>query len=99
MTSGQRVWKGQPVGPVERVRHHALDLREPLAAGRVELRHRAQQRPRVRVLRRFEERVDVRRLDHLAEIHDRDLVGDFRDDAEIVGDQHHGDAELVLDLA
>ena len=35
-------------------------------------------------------------LDDLAEVHDRDPVGDVADDAEVVGDEDVGEPELVL---
>ena len=39
-----------------------------------------------------------RELHHLAEVHDRDPVGDVAHDAEVVGDEHVAQPELVLQL-
>ena len=54
-----------------------------------------EQLARVRVLRRREQRRDVRLLDDLAVVHDRDAVGEVRDDAHVVRDQHDRGAELL----
>ena len=37
-------------------------------------------------------------LDHPAEIHHRDRIGHLGDDAEVMGDQHQGHADIVLQL-
>ena len=37
-------------------------------------------------------------LDDLAEVHHRDPVGDLADDGQVVGDEHVGQAELVLEV-
>ena len=37
-------------------------------------------------------------LDDLAVVHDRDPVGDVADDADVVGDEEVGEAELVLEV-
>ena len=39
------------------------------------------------------------RLDHLAAAHDGDAIGEMPDDAEIVGDEHDGHAETLLQRA
>ena len=39
-----------------------------------------------------------RELDDLAEVHDRDPVGDVADDREVVGDEEIGEAERLLEL-
>src|SRR4051812_7422513 len=65
----------------------------------VEPRDRAEQADGVGVLRRREQLVHRRALDDLAGIHHRDLVADFGDDAEIVGDQDDGGAAGRLQLA
>ena len=87
-------------GRVDRARHVALE-HDPLALlGEVGVGHghgREQRlgvghdRPRVELLRR-------RELDELAEVHDRDPVGDVADDAEVVRDEDVGEVELVLEL-
>ena len=37
-------------------------------------------------------------LDHLAQVHDRDAIGDMTDHAEVVADEEVGQAELVLQV-
>ena len=37
-------------------------------------------------------------LHDLAQVHDRDPVGDVADDAEVVGDEEVGEAELLLQV-
>ena len=44
------------------------------------------------------ELVGARVLDDLAQIHDRDPVGHVANDAEVVGDEEIGQAELVLNV-
>ena len=82
--------------PVDQRRRAALDRHELLAARRVEPRDRAQQAPRVGVLRRREELLRRRELDHPAGVHHRDLVRDLGDDAEVVRDHDHGGPGLGL---
>ena len=64
----------------------------------VEARDRAEQPPRVRVLRVVEELPSRRALDDAAGVHDNDLVCDLRDDAQVVRDQDDRGVELVLEL-
>ncbi len=76
----------------------ALDHRQPfsLAAKR---RHGIDQRPGVIALGGGKE-IGGRRLLHLvAGIHDHDAVGDFVDDAEIVGDQQDRRADFLVQFA
>ena len=61
--------------------------------------HGVEQRARVRVLRRGEERVHVGLLDDLAVVHDGDRVGEVRDDAHVVRDEHDRGAELLGETA
>ena len=65
----------------------------------VEPRDRAEQADGVGMLRAGEQLVDRRALDDLAGIHHRDLVADFGDHAEIVGDQDDRRAARGLQLA
>ena len=74
--------------PVVRVRDRAADRRQPRAPRRVDARDRAQQRPRVGVLRRVEDVVDRPLLDHAPQVHDDHVVGHLGDDAQVVGDEH-----------
>ncbi len=80
-------------GQRDEVRRLPLDGREPRLLGHVESRQRAQQPPRVRVVRVVEDLVDGAVLDGAAAVHDHDLVGDLGHHAEVVGDGD--DAALV----
>ena len=64
-----------------------------------DLRHRVEQTLGVRVLRAGEQRVDRRLLDDLPGVHDDDPVADLGDDAEVVGHEEHGHAEVALERA
>ena len=83
-------------------RHQAGDLgqprRLPVQRG-AELRHRAEQALRIGMLRACEERRDRRLLDLAAGIHDHHPLRDLGHHAEIVGDQHDGGADAVLQVA
>ena len=95
-TYGQRGWNEQPPGRLISDGGRPGDRHELLVARRVQPRDRAQQAPRVGVLRAGEDRVRRRLLDDPAGVHDRDLVGHLGDDAEVVRDDHDGRAELAL---
>jgi hypothetical protein len=73
--------------------HDSLALRQ-----RIGNRHGREQRLRVGVDRAVVKLLGRRKLDDLAEVHDRDAVGDMPDDAEIVGDEDIGQRELVLQV-
>ena len=79
---------------VDQRRRRALDRVQLLRLGPVEPRDRAEQPPRVRVLRVVEDVPLRAALDDPARVHDEDLVGDLGDDAEVVRDQDHGRVEL-----
>ena len=93
--SAQRGWNGQPGGRSRRRRRLAGDRIEPRVGG-VDPRHALQQRHRVGMARMPEDLLDRPGLDDAAAIHDGDAMGDFGDDAEIVGDQDHRRAGLGL---
>ena len=97
ITYAQRGLKRQPGGGLRQRRRLARDLRQPLDV-RVEPRQRAEQAPRVRVLRVLEDRVDRAVLDDLRGVHHDDVVGRLGDDAEVVRDQHDRRAVIVLEL-
>ena len=82
---------------VERGGDLALDGREALLA-RLEPRHLGEQRLGVGVVRARESAVGRRDLDHAAEIHDHDAVGDVLHHAEVVADEQVGEAELLAQL-
>ncbi len=65
----------------------------------VEPRDRAQQSDGIGMLRAREQFIDGGAFDDFAGIHHRDLVADFGDDAEIVGDQDDRSAACRLQLA
>src|SRR5581483_10438182 len=72
---------------VDRARHVAREddaVALPPGLGRGD---RGQERLRVRVERAGEEVARGRELDDLAEVHDRDAVGDVADDGEVVRDE------------
>ena len=52
----------------------------------------------VRVLGVLEQRLDIRPFHYLAQVHDDDFLGHLRHDAQVVGNEHHRHAELVLKL-
>jgi len=85
----------------EQVAGLGLDLaqrHQSLSRLHVEARHGAHQRLQIRMLGPG---VDVGRgaaLHHLAVVHDHDLLGHIGDDAEIVGDEQEGHAELLLQI-
>ena len=88
------------LGRVRRARHVALehDLLAGRVLARVRDRHRGEQRDGVRVDRVLVDLVRGPDLDDLAQVHHRDPVGDVADDAEVVGDEHVGEPELVLQV-
>ena len=96
-TYGQRGWKEHPPGRCDQRRRAPGDRHELLVARRVQPRDRAQQPPRVRVLRaRVEDAHLVRALDDPAGVHDGDVVGHLGHHAEVVGDDHDRGVELAL---
>ncbi len=79
------------------LRHDTRNAAERLVALRLAGHRDACEQPaRVRMLGSREQLPRCRVLHHLAGIHHRDAVGDAGDDAEIVGDQKDGEAELLL---
>src|SRR3712207_4428075 len=65
----------------------------------VDARDRAQQPPRVRMLRVVEDLVEGPLLDDPPGVHDGDPVRDVRHDAEVVGNEDHAGVEALLELA
>src|SRR2546429_3617201 len=82
---------------VDERRRRSLDRVQALDARPVETWDRPEETPRVRHLRVVEDIPRRALLDHAAGVHDEDLVGDFGDHAEIVGDEDHGGVEVVLE--
>ena len=90
-SAGQRGWKRHPPGMrvgsgISPVEHDRL---EPLDLG-----HDGQQRLGVGMLRLLEHLLGGAALDHPAEVHHRDPVGDVPGQPEVVG--HHHDAQTEL---
>ena len=75
----------------------SLDRDEPIEDD-VDPRRRPQQTGRVRVGRRGVEVGGGGVLDDLAGVHHGDAVAHPGDDAEVVGDQQHGDVEALLQV-
>ena len=98
----QRGRKWQPCGRVEQRRRQARDRRQALRPRPVHAGDRAQQAPRVRVLRVVEDLVDRPLLDDAPRVHHEDAVGDVGHDAEVVRDEHDARvgplAQLLHDL-
>ncbi len=76
-------------------RHLAGDGMQPCAR-RVDARDRGEQSLGVGMRRALEERVSRRRLDDTSRVHHDDAIGVARDDSEVVRDQQHRHAQLVL---
>jgi predicted exporter len=72
------------------------DARRLMAVDR--LRDLLQRRNALLALRNRERAARMERFDDLAQIHDRDAVGDVLDDGEVVGDEEVGQAELALQV-
>ena len=94
---GQRAARreGAPLAERGQVRRRARDRNEP--APPFDARDRLDQADRVRVARPGEELGGRRQLHDLARVHHRDPVHRLVDDAQIVGDQDQGHAELPLE--
>ena len=71
---------------------------QPLARLHVEMRHGAQQRAKVGMPRRLEDRMDFAGLHHLSAVEHDDLIGEIRHHTEIVGDDQHRHAERSLQV-
>ncbi len=63
---------------------------------RIGHRHGRQQRLRVRMVRLTVERLPVRNLDHLAQVHNGNTIGDVLHDREVVSNEEICGTELVL---
>ena len=84
---------------VDRVAHLAPEDHEVLVPGReVGDRDGAQERLRVGVLGVGEQLVRGRQLHALPEVHHHDLVGDVLHHAHVVGDEHVGQAQFLLQV-
>ncbi len=95
---GQRGWNAQPRGGSSGFGTSPATAVARLA-GQREIRHRGEQHPRVRMLRRREQTARRRELDDASQVHHADAVGDVVNDGEVVRDEQIGEAELALQAA
>src|SRR6266508_2889489 len=84
--------------PIERIRDHSRNRLQSLLRSAA-ARHRIQQPDRVGMHRAGEDDFWFRPFHDLAGVHDRHLVGAFRDDTQIVRDEQDRHAEPLLELA
>src|SRR6266540_3161430 len=84
--------------PIERIGDHSRNRLQPFLRGAA-ARHRIQQPDRVGMHRAGEDDFGFRPFHDLAGVHDRHLVGAFRDDTQIVRDEQDRHAEPLLELA
>src|SRR6266566_3931222 len=85
-------------GPERVTAWHTLALRDlslECAEIPVPARRRLDQGTRVGMLRIGEDLRDLAVLDHLAPLHDRNRVADLRSDAQVVGDEQHGQPQAL----
>jgi hypothetical protein len=61
--------------------------------------HALDQPARIRMLRLGEDALDARVLDHLARVHHAHMIGELRDESEIVRDEDHRRAGMAADRA
>src|SRR5437870_4329868 len=101
---GHAAWHGLGAARMEGASRRQVGQVGWLARDRIErllaaeLRHRAEQGPRVRVLGGVEQLPDGRLLDDLAGVHHGGLVTHLRDDAQVVRHEDEGHARLALDV-
>ena len=94
-TTGHRGWNRHPPGI--RVGSGGSPWRIDLR-GAARLRHHVQQGPRVGVARTLQDLLGGPDLDDAPEVHHRDPVGHGPGQAEVVGDDHDRDPQLVAQL-
>ena len=90
--------EGVALRRVNERRRHAGDDWQRLLSAR-ERGQRAQQPPRIGVARVVEDILRCAGLDDFARVHHGHAVGDARDNAEVVRDEHRRRAELLLHVA
>ena len=91
----QRGWKRHPAGMSNNPRDVALD-RHQLLLQVAQPRHGVQQVPRVRVLGVVKDVPDGPPLHDPSRVHDADVIGNLRHQAEIVGNEYDRHVELLL---
>src|SRR6516162_10230092 len=79
-------------------RRDFADRDEALAWLHVEVGNRAQQRPKIRMLRTTKDVIEGTALHDLAVVHHYNFFGDVGNDTKVMGDQQHRHAELMLEL-
>ena len=87
------------LGHLDQAGRGSPDRQQPDGRRLVEARHRAQKPPRVGVFRRVEDLVGTAVLGRPAGVHHHDVVGQLGDHPEVVGDDHDGGVELLLQVA
>ena len=85
------------IGRRRRIADHG-DRAAEWRVARVHGRRRAQEHPRIGMLRPLEQRIDRRKLHDLAEIHHGHAVGDVPHDAEVVAQKQHRQLQLLLQV-
>ena len=86
-------------GQLDQVGRQALDGAQPFAPVRVDARQRAQQRPRVRVLRRLEDLLHWTLFDDLTGVHHDHALAQAGDHTEVVRDQDDRGMRLLVEVA
>ena len=99
IANGQRGWNLQPGRQVARIGRLAADREQSLPIASVDARHGAQQRPRVGMLRRAEDRLRRALLDDPPRVHHEYPRAQARDQRDIVGDQQDRGAGVLVELA
>ena len=95
---GQRGWKRHPAGTRAGLGTSPRRMMRVAPALRIRCGHRRQQRLRVGMVRRVEQRVALGQLHQPAEIHHRDPVRDVPHHRQIVRDEQIRDAEPLLQV-
>ena len=83
---------------VDRAGDIAFEDGELLRADGIRRRDGVEQGLGVRMDRVVEDLVGLRQLDHVAEVHDADAVGDVLDDGQVVRDEHVGQVLVLLEV-
>ena len=87
--AGRRIQRRRRIASEDDALAGLLDIR-------IGNRHGRQQRLRVRMVGLAVERLPVRNLDHLTQIHNGNAIGDMLHDRQVVGDKQICGTELVL---
>ena len=91
--TGSGCGNGIPKG-CRMARNIAAHRHPGMAAARVRVRCRIEERLRVRVLRRVEDETGRSCLDDASQVHDGDAIGDVANDGELMRDKNHRQVEF-----